>query len=123
MALALPLEINDLTGRVKKTNADPVHGGFATIWQGEFEGRLVAIKSPRIVESEKFAKVRSKSILHFVELECFAERATRIRKLGAHGSQEHSSVVGMRHGSNSGHLHDLSMDVEWNRDGLCRKTP
>jgi hypothetical protein len=40
----------DLTGKVLKTSAFPVAGGaYSDVSQGEFNGRMVAIKAPRIV--------------------------------------------------------------------------
>jgi hypothetical protein len=51
----------NLTGRVRKTSKDPTFGGgFADVWEGDFEGRLVAIKVPRFMEMvapEKLLKV------------------------------------------------------------------
>lgn len=51
----------DITGKVVKKSAYPVAGGsYADVFQGEYQGALVAIKSPRIVNttSEKLTKVR-----------------------------------------------------------------
>ena len=50
----------DITGEVIKKSAYPVAGGsYADVFQGEHKGTLVAIKSPRMVNttSEKLTKV------------------------------------------------------------------
>jgi hypothetical protein len=54
------LEDFDLTGRVIKTSPHAVEcGGFADVYQGLYEGQLVAIKAPRLVNVtvRKLAKV------------------------------------------------------------------
>ncbi|TDL17289.1 kinase-like protein [Rickenella mellea] len=46
----LPDAVN-LTGRVVKKSEHPKFaGGYADVWEGDFEGKAVAIKAPRIVD-------------------------------------------------------------------------
>jgi hypothetical protein len=53
-----PFEKLELTGRVKKTDADPILRSQAVIWQGLLDGsKLVAIKCPRVVQGKAFEEV------------------------------------------------------------------
>jgi hypothetical protein len=56
-----PTVSHNLTGKVSKVSAHAVAGGaYSDVWQGEFDGRHVAIKVPRIVSAPevKLSQVR-----------------------------------------------------------------
>ncbi|TDL20286.1 kinase-like protein [Rickenella mellea] len=51
-------------GRVKLTPSEPIHGGYAVVRKGEFNGRTVAIKTPKNIDddAEKFSMRQAREL-------------------------------------------------------------
>lgn len=74
--------LTDLTGKVTKRSTHALaFGAFAAIWQGEYEGALVAIKVPRLHANNMAANKLVKVSHSFQYCKMLADTVRRWPKL------------------------------------------